>query len=72
MVKNGFAYGYGMRNAIFRDLAFIYDGVEVAEQKAFNHQKVNEQFKQLMYKYQVKIPDTMKLTFTIDPSIHQL
>ncbi|XQY91895.1 DUF4885 family protein [Metabacillus sp. HB246100] len=71
-LKNGYATSYNLQDAIFRDEPLRHGGVEVAEQKAFNRQKVNEQFKQLLDKFQIKIPDNMKLTFTIDPNTHKL
>lgn len=69
---NGYATSYNLQDAIFRDEPLRHGGVEVAEQKAFNRQKVNEQFKQLLDKFQIKIPDNMKLTFTINPNTYKL
>lgn len=71
-LKNGYATSYSFPDAIFRDVPPIHGGVEVAEQKAFNRQKVNEQFKQLMAKFQITIPKDTKLIFTIDPNTHKL
>ena len=71
-LHNGLLGHYDMRDALFRNEPPIHSGVEVAEFKAFNRQKVNDQLKQLLGKYQINIPDSMKLTFTIDPNNYKL
>jgi len=71
-LRNGFASGYDMRDSLFRDQPLIQGDVEVAERKAYNRQKVNEQIKQLFEKYQINVPDGVKLTFTIDPNTYKL
>ncbi len=69
---NGKAGCYDMRDSLFRDEGLIHGGVEAAERKAFNRQNVNDQLKQLLEKYQISIPDNMKLMFTIDPNDYKL
>lgn len=46
----------------------IFGDVEVAEEKAFNREKVNSQFQSLLSKYNISIPQDTKLSFTIDPN----
>lgn len=69
---NGLAGSYDLRDAVLRDQPLIQGDVEVAERKAYNRQKVNEQIKQLFEKYQINVPDGVKLTFTIDPNTYKL
>ncbi|MGD8190518.1 DUF4885 family protein [Brevibacillus ginsengisoli] len=71
-LHNGKAYSYDMRDSLFREDAPIQGEVEVAERKAYNRQKVNEQFKQLLEKYGINIPNDLKLTFTINPNNYKL
>ncbi len=71
-LTNGCAGRYDLRDSLFRKDSLIHGGVEVAERKAFNRQKVNDQFQQLLDKFQVSIPDGMKLAFTIDPNSYKL
>lgn len=71
-LHNGKAYCYDMRDSLFDQESPIQGDVEVAERKAYNRQKVNNQFKLLMDKYGINIPDDMKLTFTIDPYRYKL
>lgn len=70
--KNGLLGGYDFRDSLFRKDAPINGDVEVAERKEFNRQKVNDQFKQLLDKYQINIPNDTKLTFTIDPNNYKV
>ena len=56
------------RDAIFKNEPPINGIVEVAEEKAFNREKVNTQFQSLLKKYNVTIPQDTKLSFTIDPN----
>jgi predicted RNA-binding protein Jag len=66
--SNGSGGQYDFRDSAFRDESKLHGGVEVAERKAFNRQKVNEQFKELLEKSKINIPIDAKLTFTIDPN----
>ena len=56
------------RDAIFKNEPPINGIVEVAEEKAFNREKVNTQFQSLLKKYNVTVPQDTKLSFTIDPN----
>ncbi|QKF66023.1 DUF4885 domain-containing protein [Arcobacter venerupis] len=59
-----FAYA----DAILRDETPILGDVDVAERKAYDREKVNEQFQSLLDKYNISIPQDTKLSFTIDPN----
>ena len=61
---------YDLRDFMFRnrDNSSLNDNVNVAEEKAFNREKVNTQFQSLLNKYNITIPQDTKLSFTIDPN----
>ena len=61
---------YDLRDSMFRnrDNSSLNDNVNVAEEKAFNREKVNTQFQSLLNKYNITIPQDTKLSFTIDPN----
>ena len=61
---------YDLRDFMFRnrDNSSLNDNVNVAEEKAFNREKVNTQFQSLLNKYNITIPHDTKLSFTIDPN----
>lgn len=61
---------YDLRDSMFRnrDNSSLNDNVNVAEEKAFNREKVNTQFQSLLNKYNITIPQNTKLSFTIDPN----
>ena len=59
---------YSPNDAVLRNEQPIYGNVEVAEEKAFNREKVNTQFQSLLNKYNLTIPQDTKLSFTIDPN----
>lgn len=61
---------YDLRDSMFRnrDNSSLNDNVNVAEEKAFNREKVNSQFQSLLDKYNISIPQDTKLSFTIDPN----
>ncbi|HZK84500.1 MAG TPA: DUF4885 family protein [Desulfosporosinus sp.] len=73
-LHNGGAGCYYFGDSFFRsDSPSTFNGdVEVAERKGFNRQKVNDQLKQLLDKYQINIPNDTLLTFTIDPNNYKL
>ena len=73
-LHNGCTGCYDIRDSFFCNdsLSSLNGDVEVAEQKEFNRQKVNDQLKQLLDKYQINIPNDTKLTFTIDPNNYKL
>ncbi|GLC87130.1 DUF4885 domain-containing protein [Lysinibacillus piscis] len=70
-LKWGHAGSVSFSDPFFRGKSF-YDDVEVASQKAFNRQKVNGQFQQLLNQHQLTIPKDAKLTFTIDPNTYKV
>lgn len=59
---------FSYEDAILKNELPIFGDVEVAEEKAFNREKVNTQFQSLLNKYNVTIPQDTKLSFTIDPN----
>ena len=61
---------YDLRDFMFRnrDNSSLNDNVNVAEEKAFNREKVNTQFQSLLNKYNITIPQDTNLSFTIDPN----
>ncbi|AXX90559.1 hypothetical protein CKA55_12135 [Arcobacter suis] len=61
---------HDFRDPMFRnrDNSSFYDDVDVASRKAFDREKVNGQFKSLLNKYNISIPQDTKLSFTIDPN----
>ena len=66
--KHGHLLTYGPNDAVLRDEPSRYGDVEVAEEKAFDREKVNTQFQSLLNKYNISIPQDTKLSFTIDPN----
>ncbi len=54
------------------DKSSLYGDVDVAQRKAFDRQKVNEQFQSLLDKSNISIPKDTKLTFTIDPNDYKV
>ena len=59
---------FSYEDAILKNELPIFGDIEVAEEKAFNREKVNTQFQSLLKKYNVTIPQDTKLSFTIDPN----
>ena len=59
---------FSYEDAILKNELPIFGDIEVAEEKAFNREKVNTQFQSLLNKYNVTIPQDTKLSFTIDPN----
>ena len=59
---------FSYEDAILKNELPIFGDVEVAEEKAFNREKVNTQFQSLLKKYNVTVPQDTKLSFTIDPN----
>lgn len=59
---------FSYEDAILKNEPPIFGNVEIAEEKAFNREKVNTQFQSLLNKYNVIIPEDTKLSFTIDPN----
>lgn len=57
---------------IFRGMGPLYGDVEVAKEKAYNRQAVNEQFQQLLDSNNITIPQNTKLRFTIDPNDYKV
>ena len=58
--------GYG-DPIILKEIGYMHGGVDSALKNEFNREKVNEQFGQLLDRYNITIPQDTKLTFTIDP-----
>ncbi|QKF78418.1 DUF4885 family protein [Arcobacter defluvii] len=67
-LNNGHLITYRSNDPVLRDMPLIYGDVDVAQRKAYDREKVNEQFQTLLNKYNVTIPQDTKLTFTIDPN----
>ena len=59
---------FSYEDAILKNELPIFGDIEVAEEKAFNREKVNTQFQSLLKKYNVTVPQDTKLSFTIDPN----
>ena len=59
---------FSYEDAILKNEPPIFGNVEVAEEKAFDREKVNSQFQSLLNKYNISIPQDTKLSFTIDPN----
>ena len=59
---------FSYEDAILKNELPIFGDIEVAEEKAFNREKVNTQFQSLLDKYNISIPQDTKLSFTIDPN----
>ena len=59
---------FSYEDAILKNELPIFGDIEVAEEKAFNREKVNTQFQSLLNKYNVTVPQDTKLSFTIDPN----
>ncbi|RXK11564.1 hypothetical protein CP965_13570 [Halarcobacter mediterraneus] len=66
-LRNNKLSSYNSNDAVLRDRAPVFFDVEIAERKAYNREKVNEQFKQLLQLRGIEIEKDEKLTFTIDP-----
>jgi hypothetical protein len=52
---------------ILKEIGYMNGLVDDALERQFNREKVNEQFRQLLDKYNITIPQDTKLSFTIDP-----
>ena len=59
---------FSYEDAILKNELPIFGDIEVAEEKAFNREKVNTQFQSLLKKYNVTVPQDTELSFTIDPN----
>ncbi|AXX90560.1 hypothetical protein CKA55_12140 [Arcobacter suis] len=59
---------FAFADALLRNEPPLFGDVDVAEEKAYNREKVNGQFQSLLNKYNISIPKDTKLSFTIDPN----
>eukprot|EP00767_Chilomastix_cuspidata_P007128 gnl/Chilomastix_cuspidata/7704.p1 GENE.gnl/Chilomastix_cuspidata/7704~~gnl/Chilomastix_cuspidata/7704.p1 ORF type:complete len:351 (-),score=29.18 gnl/Chilomastix_cuspidata/7704:902-1954(-) len=66
--KSGELTGGSFLDPIFRERGFLYGDVEVARNKAFQRQEVNNQFSELLDLNKLSLPQDSKLRFTIDPN----
>ncbi|MDX4012255.1 DUF4885 family protein [Aliarcobacter skirrowii] len=64
---NGKYHSFRTADYHVKDMKAIYDDVDVARQKAYYRDKVNEQFSQLLDRYGIEIPKDTNISFTIDP-----
>ncbi|MFA7022464.1 DUF4885 family protein [Aliarcobacter sp.] len=64
---NGKYHSFQTADYHVKDMKAIYDDVDVARQKAYYRDKVNEQFSQLLDRYGIEIPKDTNISFTIDP-----
>lgn len=58
--------GYG-DPVVLKEIGYMHGGVDSVLEKEYNREKVNEQFGQLLDRYNISIPQDTKLRFTIDP-----
>lgn len=65
-LEYGDAAGFDRSDRIFKGI-MLNSLVESAREKEFNREKVNEQFGQLLDRYNISIHENTNLTFTIDP-----